>query len=59
MHLDSNLSPVRSKQASEVARDLRNYAGGVSDGAIAAKLLAAAAEIDDRHAALNSLRDGN
>jgi len=50
---------IPSKQPSEVARDLRTYASGVTDGTIAAKLLAAAAELDAGHTAPLGLYDAS
>ena len=48
MRSKSHSLSIKPKQVDEVARDLRIYAGAVMDAAMAAKLLAAAAELDAR-----------
>jgi len=45
-----------TRQVGDVARNLRIYANDVQDSAIAAKLLAAASELDAREQAQRSLR---
>ena len=46
----------KTRPINEVARNLRAYAGAILDDAIAAKLLAAAAEIDAREQAHHASR---
>ncbi len=55
---ESNSSPIGSKPVGDIARDLRAYASAVSDGPVAAKLLAAAAELDARAPVRHSANDG-
>ncbi len=58
VHQEFIPTPTGSKPASEVAHDLRAYASAVSDGPVAAKLLAAAAELDARDSVRHDSNDG-
>ncbi|MEJ0027134.1 MAG: hypothetical protein WDN01_13985 [Rhizomicrobium sp.] len=57
VHQDS-ISSSTAKPIGDIARDLRVYASAVPNGPVAAKLLAAAAELDARDAARHSSNDG-
>ncbi len=50
MRRESHSLVTRPKRVGDIAHDLRIYASGIVDGAVAAKLFAAAAELDAREA---------